>query len=183
MPPGLVFHPWQTFDGYVLIPVGHPLVRRGVPRVRDLLNEATVARYPLVIAESQEGRGRIEQALSSQGLPLNVAFEVGTLEGVKRYVAMGLGIGVVSGVCLKEEDSARIVAIQIPKELGAATTHGVVMREDKYVSRALAALLPLLGVLASQGGKEPAEPLERDSLVEQMPRQIRAREESKTRSR
>ena len=155
--PGLIFHPWQTFDGFVLIPVGHPLVRRGIPKVSDLLNEATVARYPLVIAESQQDRNRIEQGLSGQGLPLHVAFEVGTLEAVKRYVAMGLGIGVVSGVCLTEEDSTRLVAIPIPKELSGATTYGVVMREDKYVSRALGPLLPLLGVVSSNDG-DPKSP-------------------------
>lgn len=154
-PAGLVFHPWQTYDSFVLIPVGHPLVRRGIPRFHDLLSEAVVARYPLVITESQGDRARIERALGSYGLPLNVAFEVGTIEAVKRYVAIGLGLGVASGVCLTDEDSARLVAIQIPPELGGATTYGVVMREDKYISRALAALLPLLGVGANA---EPFEP-------------------------
>lgn len=148
LPPGITFHPWQSCDGYVVIPVGHPLVRRGLPKFRDLLDEGIVARYPLVIAESQEDRLRMEQALRSRGLPLNVAFEVGTLETVKRYVAMGLGIGVVSGICLTEEDATRLVAIQIPTEFGGSTTYGVVMREDKYISRPLAALLPLLGVAA-----------------------------------
>ena len=149
-----MFHPWQTHDGFVIIPVGHALLRRGIPRVRDLFNEATIARYPLVITESQEDRGRIERALGSQGLPLNVAFEVGTIEAVKRYVGMGLALGVVSGICLTEEDSARLVAIPVPQELGGATTYGVVMRQEKYVSRALAALLPLLGVTPPRDGEK-----------------------------
>ncbi len=155
LPAGLIFHAWKTFNAYVLIPLGHPLVRRGIPRLDELLNEATVARYPLVLAESQDTRGRIEQALRRQGLPLNVAFEVGTIEAVKRYVAMGLGIGVVAGICLTEDDSERLVSIPVPSGLGGMTTYGVVLREGKHITRALGALLPMVGISAENSNQEP----------------------------
>ncbi|MSQ24015.1 MAG: hypothetical protein EXR58_05630 [Chloroflexi bacterium] len=155
--PGLVFHPWQVFSAYVLIPIGHPLVRRGIPSLDDLLNEATVARYPLVIAESQDTRGRLAQALESQGLPLNLAFEVGTIEAVKRYVSMGLGIGVVSGICLTGADSERLVMIPVPPELGGLTTYGVVLREGKHISRALSALLPLVRAASLERLDQPEQ--------------------------
>ena len=52
----------------------------------------------------------------------------------------------VSGICLTEDDRARVEAIEIPGEYEGSTTYGVVLRQDKYRSPALAGLLPLLGV-------------------------------------
>ena len=148
IPDGLVFHPWRTFSAYLLIPPGHPVTRRGkLPAVEDLLNYANVMRYPLIVPETQEGETqRVGEALNRLGLPFNIAFEDGTLETVKRYVALGMGLGVVSGICLSAEDRGQMMAIEIPDHFGGETTYGVAMREDKYVTAALGALLSLMEV-------------------------------------
>ena len=147
LPEGLVFHPWRTFEAYLLLPRGHPLLRDGVPTIRDLLNEATVRRYPLIVPEVDEPEHqRVARALRREGLPFNVALEVGSMDTVKHYVARGLGLAVVSGICFGESDRAALEAVQIPAEFGGATTYGIVLRKDKHLSVPLKGLLLLFGI-------------------------------------
>ena len=151
LPDGLVFRPWRTFSAYLLTPLSHPVTRRGkLPAVEDLLNYANVMRYPLIVPEAEEGAPhRVGEALNRLRLPFNVAFEVGTLETVKRYVALGMGLGVVSGICLNTEDRGHMRALEIPDRFGGETTYGVVMRGDKYMTAALGALLSLMDASAA----------------------------------
>jgi DNA-binding transcriptional LysR family regulator len=77
---------------------------------------------------------------------LNVSIEVSTFDTLKNYVARGLGIAVISGLCVAEADGARLESVPIPAELGGDTTYGVIMCKGKHRSRLLADLLRLLGV-------------------------------------
>jgi DNA-binding transcriptional LysR family regulator len=147
MPSELKFHPWRVFKSYVLIPRGHPLARRGVPTIQDILTEETLLRYPQVVAESDNlGQHRVRQRLERLGLPFNVALEVGNAETVKQYVARGHGIAAVSGMCLSREDESIFHIVEIPEELEGDTTYGVILREDKHISPSLRGLLTLLEV-------------------------------------
>jgi len=58
----------------------------------------------------------------------------------------GLGVAVVSGLCLVDADRSSMEIVEIPAELGGESTYGVVVRKDKHRSRLLADLLMLLGV-------------------------------------
>ena len=76
MPPEVVFHPWRTFKAYVLVPRGHPLARRKVPTMQDIMTEETLSRYPQVVAEiDNREQLRVKSTLERLGLPFNVALE------------------------------------------------------------------------------------------------------------
>ena len=64
---------------------------------------------------------------------------------MKHYVARGLGIAAISGLCVTEADHARLEIVPIPTELGGDSTYGVVMRNDKHRTKLLVDLLRLLG--------------------------------------
>jgi len=156
-PEGLVFYPWRTFEAYLVMPPGHPLARRAKLDFKTLLSRETIARYPLIVGEAQEAEHyRIREALISRGLPLNVALAAGDVEAVKLYVALGLGVAVLSGICLTEEDHAKLEVIQIPAEYEGQTTYGVLTREGKYIDVALKGLLSLFDV--TPGYTELKEP-------------------------
>jgi DNA-binding transcriptional LysR family regulator len=111
------------------------------------LNQDTVMRFPLIVPERTDpAHSRVSQALARLGLPLNIAFEVGTIEAVKHYVSLGLGLGVVSGICLSPADVGKIEAIEIPKDYGGTTDYGVVLRRDKFIGSALGRFLAALGL-------------------------------------
>jgi DNA-binding transcriptional LysR family regulator len=147
MSPEVVFHPWRTFKAYVLVPRGHPLARRKVPTMEDILTEETLSRYPQVVAEiDNQEQIRVRDTLERLGLPFNVALEVGNFETVKYYVARGHGLAVVPGMCLSREDEAIFHIIEVPEDFEGETTYGVILRKDKYISSALRTLLTILEV-------------------------------------
>jgi molybdate transport repressor ModE-like protein len=147
MPPEVVFHPWRTFKAYVLVPRSHPLARRKVPTMQDILTEETLSRYPQVVAEIDNWELlRVRSTLERLGLPFNVALEVGNAETVKYYVAQGHGLAVVSGMCLSREDEAIFHIIEVPEDFEGETTYGVLLHRDKYISSALRSLLTLFEV-------------------------------------
>ena len=147
MPPEVVFYPWRTFKAYVLVPRGHPLARRKVPTMQDILNEETLSRYPQVVAEiDNREQLRVRDTLERLGLPFNVSLEVGNFETVKYYVAHGDGLAVVPGMCLSSEDEVIFHIIEVPEEFEGDTTYGVLLHRDKYISSALRSLLTLLEV-------------------------------------
>ena len=143
-PEGLAFHPWRTFEAYCIMPLGHPLVRGAKRDFHLVLDRETILSYPLIVAEGQDQR--LRNALSARGLPFNVALAVGSFDGVKRYVSLGFGVGVVAGLCLTEDDHARLATVEIPAEYEGQTTYGVLIGRRKYIDAPLKGLLPLMGV-------------------------------------
>jgi DNA-binding transcriptional LysR family regulator len=146
LPKELMFYPIATYPAYLLTPKGHPLARRARSDFKSVVNADTVMQYPLVVAEQQLEGYLLAHTFSKLGLPLNIAIEVGSIDTVKHYVARGLGIAAVSGLCLTEADHARVEVIPIPSEYGGDSTYGVIMRNGKHRSRLMADLLRLLGV-------------------------------------
>ncbi len=150
LPKELQFHPTRTYKAYVLLPRGHSLSRRGKPEVVDLLNAETLKRYQLVVPEIDDPEHQpIAKTLEQRGLPFNVGLEVGSIETVKHYVLRGLGIAVVSEICLTEQDHDALDTIEVPGDVYAGTTYGVVIRYDKHLTAPLGGLLALLGVLVA----------------------------------
>ena len=144
MPTELRFDLIASFGAYLLTPKGHPLAGRARSNFNGLLNEETIRRYPLIVAEVQLEGYVVKETFAHLKLPLNVGMEVGSLETLKRYVSRGLGIAVVSGLCVTEEDRFRLEVVPIPSELHADAYYGTVLRHDKHQSQLLKDLLRLL---------------------------------------
>lgn len=145
LPGELEFHPVETYRSYLIAPLRHPVAGIAEKDFPLLLNSEVLARYPLVVSETQQEIGTIRQALEQRGLPLNVGIEVGDMETLKFYVARGYGIGAVSGICLTAEDREKLEIVEIPEAYHSGTTYGVVMRKDKHVSNAVRVFLAAIG--------------------------------------
>jgi len=156
-PAELAFHPWRTYEAKVLMRRGHPLARRKVPTVDDLLHKEILERYPQVIAEAdQREPPRVKVALERRGLPFNVGLEVGTVETIKHYIARNDGIAVVPGFCIDANDHSAFHVIDVPDEFEGDTVYGWIMRRDKHLTTPLRGLIELLRASAeraSRGGQ------------------------------
>jgi DNA-binding transcriptional LysR family regulator len=114
LPPGTGVHLWREDEIVAIVPTEHPLAQRGKassdasaasPALSATFDE--LAAYPLVLREEGSGvRQLVERAFSRHGLPMRVALEVAGVEGVKEAVRAGMGIGFVSGMSMRHEDSA-----------------------------------------------------------------------------
>jgi DNA-binding transcriptional LysR family regulator len=74
-------------------PPGHPLSRRRKVSVEEL------CRQPFVVRETGAAtRSLVERALAERGLTVRPVMSLGSTEAIKRAVAAGVGVAVVSGL-------------------------------------------------------------------------------------
>ncbi len=123
-----------TYPAYLILPRMHPLIRRGRADFKSLLDKETVRRYPLIVSEIQLEGHSLKEFFERQGLPLNTGLEVSTIDTLKHYVARGLGIAAVSGLCLNDGDRSQFELIEIPPEQCAKSRYGVILRHDKHLT-------------------------------------------------
>jgi DNA-binding transcriptional LysR family regulator len=72
-----------------------------------------------------------------------VALEVGGWEVIKQYVAMGLGISIVTAICLTEADRARLATRSLAQWF-PSRSYGVVVRKGRYLSAQARAFVDLI---------------------------------------
>ncbi|HWS76961.1 MAG TPA: LysR family transcriptional regulator substrate-binding protein, partial [Thermomonas sp.] len=76
-------------------------------------------------------------------VPYTVALEVGGWEVIKQYVAMGLGISIVTAICLTEADRQRLAARSLARWF-PSRSYGIVMRKGKFLSAQARAFVELI---------------------------------------
>ncbi|HEX5755510.1 MAG TPA: LysR family transcriptional regulator [Arenimonas sp.] len=137
-PNDLAWAPVYSFDPMLICPPGHPLADKTELRLADLspfgliLPPRRLTTYRLVDLVFQQNR-----------VPYTVALEVGGWEVIKQYVAMGLGISIVTSICLSAADDERLVARNL-REYFPPRRYGVVMRKGKYLSPQARAFVDLV---------------------------------------
>lgn len=128
VPHDLSYQPFRRYDPMLIVPIGHPLADKQDLRLADL------SPYGLILPPHRLTTYRlVDLVFQQRKVPYTVAFEVGGWDVIKQYVAMGLGISIVTGICLTEADSRRLVARNM-RAWFPQRSYGVVMRKGKYLS-------------------------------------------------
>jgi len=96
--PELVTLPCYEWQHVVVMPPSHPLA--SVPRLtlEQLAAEPLISYHP-----SFTGRKRIDQAFVQRGLTPNVVLEAIDADVIKTYTRLGLGIGLVAEMAVKDD--------------------------------------------------------------------------------
>lgn len=137
-PNDLAWEPVYSFDPMLICPPGHPLAEKPALRLADL------SPYGLILPPRRLTTYRLVDLVFQQNrVPYTVALEVGGWEVIKQYVAMGLGISIVTSICLSEADQGRLVARNL-REYFPPRRYGVVMRKGKYLSPQARAFVDLV---------------------------------------
>src|SRR5690606_36948036 len=94
----LVSLPCYEWQHVVVMPASHPLAQ--VPRLtlEQLAQEPLISYHP-----SFTGRKRIDQAFAQRGLTPNVVLEAIDADVIKTYTRLGLGIGLVAEMAVKDD--------------------------------------------------------------------------------
>ncbi len=97
----------------------------------------------LMLERGSTSRGLIDRMFAEAGLRPHVAMELGSIEVIKRFVEIGLGIAIVPEVAVRDEvRSRRLTALRVT---GLPVRQvGMVRREGGHLSRAAAAFLKFL---------------------------------------
>lgn len=138
VPHDLSYEPLYHFDPMLIAPLGHVLAQKSRITLED------ISPHGLILPPKRLTTYRLVDLIFQKAkVPYQVAIEVGGWEVIKQYVAMGLGISIVTGICIAPEDHARLAV----RNLGAyfpQRSYGVVVRKGKYLSAEARAFIDLI---------------------------------------
>ena len=128
VPHDLSYEPVHWFDPMLILPLDHPLAQKADVVLEDLTP------YGLILPPQRLTTYRlVDLVFQQRRVPYRVAIEVGGWEVIKQYVAMGLGISIVTGICISEHDRSRL-AVRNMRRYFPQRSYGVVVRKGKYLS-------------------------------------------------
>ena len=112
--PGMVTLPCYEWQHVLVMPVGHPLAVKERITLEDLAAEPIITYHP-----SFTGRTRIDAAFAAKKLQPRIALEAIDSDVIKTYVRLGLGIGIVAEMAVRDDGSnADLVARPLGTLLG-----------------------------------------------------------------
>lgn len=126
VPDDVDYRPTFTYDPILIAPLDHPLAKRKRVTLKD------VAGYPLILPPRHLTTWRVvDQAFQLANLTYEVQLEAGGWEVIKKYVSLGLGISVVTSICLTGDEKLAVFPLDkyFPKR-----SYGVVLRRGKFLS-------------------------------------------------
>jgi LysR family cys regulon transcriptional activator len=94
----LITLPCYDWQHVVVVPQGHPLAEGPPPTLEQLAAEPLVSYHP-----SFTGRRRIDQAFAQRRLTPDVVLEAIDSDVIKTYVRLGLGVGIVAEMAVRDD--------------------------------------------------------------------------------
>jgi LysR family cys regulon transcriptional activator len=94
----LVTLPCYEWQHAMVLPAGHPLAALERITLEDLAMHPLVTYHP-----SFSGRTKVDQAFAARRLRPNFALEAIDADVIKTYVRLGLGIGIVAEIAVRDE--------------------------------------------------------------------------------
>ena len=138
VPADLSYAPVYQFEPMLITPLDHPLAHKPGLELEDL------SAYGLILPPQRLTTYRlVDLVFKRNRVPYTVTLEVGGWEVIKQYVAMGLGISIVTAICLTDADRTRLAARSLAQYV-PSRSYGVVMRKSKHLSAQARAFVDLI---------------------------------------
>jgi LysR family transcriptional regulator, cys regulon transcriptional activator len=96
--PELVTLPCYEWQHMLVLPAAHPLANKTNITLEDLSAEPLITYHP-----SFTGRTKIDQAFAAKRLSPRIALEAIDSDVIKTYVRLGLGVGIVAEMAIRED--------------------------------------------------------------------------------
>ncbi|MCW8807707.1 MAG: LysR family transcriptional regulator [Rhodanobacter sp.] len=151
VPNDIAWAPVHHYDPMLIMPLNHPLASKDRIALEDL------SAYGLILPPQRLSTYRlVDLVFQQRQVPYQVAIEVGGWDVIKEYVAMGMGISIVTGICITEADGERL-AVRNMKQFFPQRSYGVVMRKGKFLSAEARAFIDLIrpGLLTHRDYDDP----------------------------
>lgn len=126
VPEDIIYRPSVTYDTVLITPQDHPLAGRENIRLQE------ISPYGLILPPRHLSTwGTVKTVFSQHNVSFQVSLEAGGWEVIKKYVELGLGISIVSDVCLTESDKVARIPLE---HYFPGRSYGIVMRHGKFLS-------------------------------------------------
>ncbi|MFZ0488089.1 MAG: LysR family transcriptional regulator [Arenicellales bacterium] len=126
VPEDVSYHPIFVYQPLLITALDHPLAKKKRVTLED------IAPHGLILPPRHLSTWRIVDLVFQQhNLNYRIALEAGGWEVIKKYVELGMGISIVTSICITEHDKlARIPLHRYFPE----RSYGVVLRQSKFLS-------------------------------------------------
>ena len=111
--PELLTLPCYEWQHVAVLPKDHPLALKERLTLEDLAQEPIITYHP-----SFTGRTRIDQAFAQRQLEPRIALEAIDSDVIKTYVRLGLGIGIVAEVAVRDDPNPDLVSRPVGQLFG-----------------------------------------------------------------
>ncbi len=126
VPRDISYQPIVTYEPTLITALDHPLAGRQSISLQD------ISPYGLILPPRHLSTWRIVDLVFSQHkLSYQIALEAGGWEVIKKYVELGLGISIVTDVCLTGEE--RLARLSL-RDYFPQRSYGLVLRQGKHLS-------------------------------------------------
>lgn len=120
------YFPIFSYNPMLITPLNHPLAQQKNITLQD------ISPYGLILPPHHLSTWRMVKLVFQQhNVPFQVSLEAGGWEIIKKYVCLGMGVSIVTDICLNEDDPLARVPLNkyFPKR-----SYGIVMRRGKLIS-------------------------------------------------
>ena len=126
VPDDITYQPVVTYDPALIVPLGHPLAGK----TKVTLEE--ISQYGMILPPRHLSTWRmVKYVFQQHNLTFSVTLEAGGWEVIKKYVELGMGISIVTDICLTgSEKLVRIPLNQYFPQRG----YGLVLRKGRFLS-------------------------------------------------
>ncbi|MCU0840624.1 MAG: LysR family transcriptional regulator [Thiobacillaceae bacterium] len=150
VPEDIEYRPIVSFDPMLITPLDHPLAemaRQGEVTLED------VSHYGLILPPSHLSTWRIvKYVFQKHNLTFTVTLEAGGWEVIKKYVELGMGVSIVTDICLTgTERLARIPLTRYFPQRG----YGLVLRKGRFLSPQARRFIDMLEEVYNGGDAPP----------------------------
>ncbi|GAB4040732.1 MAG: CysB family HTH-type transcriptional regulator [Rubrivivax sp.] len=123
----LITLPCYDWQHVIVVPAGHPLAEGPPPTLEQLAAHPLVSYHPTFT-----GRRRIDQAFAQRRLQPDIVLEAIDADVIKTYVRLGLGVGLVAEMAMRDEPAEGLVARPAGHLFGRNVTR-VAFRRGAYL--------------------------------------------------
>ena len=102
--PDLVTLPCYEWQHVLVLPPSHPLAQKERVGLEDIAHESLITYHP-----SFTGRGKIDHAFAARKLTPRIVLEAIDSDVIKTYVRLGLGIGIVAEMAMRDDPLSDLV--------------------------------------------------------------------------
>ena len=126
VPDDITYQPVVTYDPALIVPLGHPLAGKTSVTLEE------ISQYGMILPPRHLSTWRmVKYVFQQHNLTFSVTLEAGGWEVIKKYVELGMGISIVTDICLTgTEKLVRIPLNQYFPQRG----YGLVLRKGRFLS-------------------------------------------------
>lgn len=136
LPADILYHPIFEFQTTLIAPLTHPLASIENVTLED------ISPFGLILPPQHlSTRGIVDLVFKQHGLDYRIAMEAGGWEVVKKYVKSGLGVSIVSGLCVHPEDELFSTSLS---QYFPGRSYGVVLRRGRFITPAAKRFIRLM---------------------------------------